>query len=75
MCILEPHEEFGHVVLILEAGKAEELGLQRTTGDRFRIFDVSDRSHGMVLRELVPLQLLALSRRFRRPPRFYHGAT
>lgn len=33
VCILEPNEEFGHVVLILEAGKAEELGLTRATGD------------------------------------------
>lgn len=35
VCILEPHEEFGHVVIILEKGKAEELDLRRTTGDRF----------------------------------------
>jgi|ThiBio_inoc_plan_1041526.scaffolds.fasta_scaffold40980_2 hypothetical protein len=34
VCILEPNEEFGHVVLILEAGKAEKLGLTRTTDDR-----------------------------------------
>ena len=33
-CILEPHEEFGHVVLVAEHGKLEELGIKRTTGDR-----------------------------------------
>lgn len=32
-CILEPNEEFGHVVLILELGKADELNLERTSGD------------------------------------------
>lgn len=33
--ILEPNDEFGHVVLILEAGRVEELNLKRTTGDRY----------------------------------------
>lgn len=33
-CILEPHEEFGHVVLVAEHGRLEEIGLKRTTGDR-----------------------------------------
>lgn len=34
VCILEPNDEFGHVVLILEAGRVEELNLKRTTGER-----------------------------------------
>lgn len=34
-CILEPHEEFGHVVFVAEHGKLEELGIKRMTGDRF----------------------------------------
>lgn len=35
VCIFEPHEEHGHVVVILEAGKAAELDLKRSTGDGF----------------------------------------
>ena len=35
VCIIEPNDEYGHVVLILEEGKAEELGLVRSTGDRY----------------------------------------
>lgn len=34
-CILEPHEEFGHVVFVAEHGRLEELGIKRMTGDRF----------------------------------------
>lgn len=34
LCILEPSEEFGLVVLILEEGQAERHGLKRTTGER-----------------------------------------
>jgi hypothetical protein len=34
VCILEPHEEFGLVVLILEEGQAEKHGIKRTTGER-----------------------------------------
>mgnify|MGYP001125771270 CR=1 FL=1 len=33
-CVLEPHEEFGHVVLVAEHGRLEAMGLKRTTGDR-----------------------------------------
>src|SRR5689334_5317552 len=34
LCILEPSEEFGLVVLILEEGWAEKHGIERTTGER-----------------------------------------
>lgn len=34
VCILEPSEEFGLVVLILEEGQAEMHGIKRTTGER-----------------------------------------
>jgi hypothetical protein len=32
--LLEPHEEYGHVMILAEMGKLEELDLVRTTGDR-----------------------------------------
>ena len=35
VCFLEPSEEFGLVVLVLEKGKAEELDLKRTIQGRF----------------------------------------
>jgi len=32
--ILEPHEEYGHVILVAERGKLDELRLKRIIGNR-----------------------------------------
>jgi hypothetical protein len=34
-CIFEPHKEFGHVAVIVEAEKLDELGIERTTGEGY----------------------------------------